>query len=358
MFASKKRILVGMSGGVDSSYAAALLKEQGYDVVGAMLNLWTEPSRAEENRCCSIGAQHLARRVAAQLDIPFYVIDAKEEFRRCIVDQFISDYVNGLTPNPCVACNAQIRWKILLEQASKLGIDTIATGHYARIGISNNGRPLLYKGLDSNKDQSYMLSMVKSNDLSKTILPLGEITKEEVRKNSQMLNLPSSNQPDSQDLCFLGGMDYREFLAKYAGKSIKAGEIINENGEIVGKHDGLPYYTIGQRKGLRIANNPTYYISQKNPFLNQITISSKFEPFSQSFNVKNINWLTDISYTEPFSCTVKIRYRSNGLNAKVTSTPDNLAKVNIEDTIKADVTPGQIAVFYQKDLCLGGGIIV
>ena len=193
-----------MSGGVDSSYAAALLKQEGYEVVGAMLNLWTEPSQFGENRCCSLDAQYLARRVAAQLEIPFYIIDAREEFRNVIVDQFITDYVSGVTPNPCIACNAKVRWKILLEQATKLGIECIATGHYAKIQPLDDGGYQLLKGIDANKDQSYVLSMLNREYLSRTILPLGNLNKEQVRERSKSLNLPSANQPDSQDLCFLG----------------------------------------------------------------------------------------------------------------------------------------------------------
>ena len=307
---SNKQVLVGMSGGVDSSYAAAALKEQGYEVVGAMLNLWTEPSQMGENRCCSLDSQYLARRVAAKLDIPFYVIDAKDEFRAVIVEQFINDYAIGLTPNPCIACNAKIRWKVLLEQAKKLGIEKIATGHYARITADEDKHYQLYKGIDGNKDQSYVLSMLDITYLAETLLPLGQLTKEQVRDRSKLLGLPSYNQPDSQDLCFLGEMDYREFLKKYAKEAITPGDIVDETGNVVGKHNGLPLYTIGQRKGMRIANNTLMYIISKDSINNKLIVSDFFIEKQLKFSVTNMNWLTNQNIGDSIECNVKIRYRS------------------------------------------------
>lgn len=353
-----KRVLVGMSGGVDSSYAAAVLKEKGYDVVGAMLNLWTEPSQEEENRCCSLDSQYLARRVAAQLDIPFYVIDAKEEFRDLIVEQFIQDYVKGETPNPCVACNAKVRWKILLEQARKLGIEYIATGHYARIIPSAVGGLQLFKGVDENKDQSYVLSMLRREYLEHTIFPLGDLLKEQVRERSKTMALPSSNQPDSQDLCFVGKMDYREFLKKYAGDCIIPGEIVDENGKTLGIHQGLPFYTIGQRKGLRIAKKEPYFILSKNIYENKLIVSATFSQRNTSFTVKSMNWLSNEIIEDTIDCTVKVRYRSNEIPVAIHLNDHNNVEVMIKSSKRLDITPGQIAVFYQKELCMGGGIIV
>jgi tRNA-uridine 2-sulfurtransferase len=352
-----KRVLIGMSGGVDSSYAAALLKQEGYEVVGAMLNLWTEPSQFGENRCCSLDSQYLARRVAAQLDIPFYVIDAREEFHNVIVDQFINDYVSGITPNPCISCNAKVRWKILLDQARKLGIEYIATGHYARIQSLDNGGYQLLKGMDTNKDQSYVLSMLNREYLSRTILPLGNLNKEQVRERSRSLNLPSANQPDSQDLCFLGNMDYREFIMKYAGDRIMPGDIVDEEGRIIGKHDGLPFYTIGQHKGLRIANN-TYYVIHKNTQTNTLVVNNPTSHSTVKFYVKQINWLTDIFNIQFIECNVKIRYRSEEIPAVVHLCSNESIEVELVLPNKPVITPGQIAVFYKGELCMGGGIIV
>jgi tRNA-uridine 2-sulfurtransferase len=355
---SKKRVLIGMSGGVDSSYAAAFLKQEGYDVVGAMLNLWTEPSQMGENRCCSLDSQYLARRVAAQLDIPFYIIDAKEKFRKEIVEQFIADYINGVTPNPCIACNSKVRWNILLEQARKLGIEYIATGHYARICSLENGGFQLFKGLDANKDQSYVLSMLPREYLSQTILPLGDMNKVQVRERSRTLNLPSSNQPDSQDLCFLGSMDYREFLMKYAGERILPGDIVDESGKIVGRHEGLPFYTVGQRKGLRIANNKPYFVIFKNLKSNNLIVRCSINENTSSFSAIKMNWLVNQNVGGILECNVKIRYRSTEIPGIVRVTSSESVDVELDISKKPDITPGQIAVFYQKELCMGGGIIV
>lgn len=353
-----KQVLVGMSGGVDSSYAAAILKEQGYEVVGAMLNLWTEPSQKGDNRCCSLDSQYLARRAAAKLDIPFYIIDAKDEFRTVIVEQFIKDYANGITPNPCIACNAKVRWKLLLEQARKLGIDRIATGHYATIKPNDDGDYRLYKGLDSNKDQSYVLAMLDIGYLSETILPLGLLTKEEVRARSKDLNLPSFAQPDSQDLCFLGEMDYRDFLRKYAQKDIIPGDIVDETGKVIGKHNGLPLYTIGQRKGMRVANNTINYVLSKDIYNNRLIVGKYFAEKPSNLNVHKMNWLIDYQERKSFDCTVKIRYRSKEISATVHIIDHYSISVDLHLSVKPDITPGQIAVFYQKELCMGGGIIV
>lgn len=355
---SNKQVLVGMSGGVDSSYAAAILKEQGYEVVGAMLNLWTEPSQAGENRCCSLDSQYLARRVAAKLDIPFYVIDAKEEFRTVIVEQFINDYVNGLTPNPCIACNAKLRWKLLLEQARKLGIGLIATGHYATIKANETGDYCLYKGLDGNKDQSYVLAMLDAGYLAVTILPLGQLNKEQVRRSSKDLNLPSYAQPDSQDLCFLGEMDYRDFLKKYANEVIIPGDIVDETGELVGKHNGLPLYTIGQRKGMRIANNTPMFVIAKHIKSNTLIVSNSFINKPSKFSITKMNWLTSHEENATIQCTVKIRYRSKEIPATIHIKGRDSVCVELNCTVKPDITPGQIAVFYKNELCMGGGIIV
>ncbi len=357
---AKQKVVVGMSGGVDSSFTAAILKQDGYDVVGVMLNLWTEPSQIEDNRCCSTDSQYQARRVAAQLDIPFYIIDAKEKFHSIVVENFINEYVNGNTPNPCVNCNANVRWNLLLEAAKKFGIETIATGHYARLIRMDDNRDemLLLKGLDADKDQSYVLSMVNKDNLRKTLLPLGEYTKKQVRIKSKEFGLISAERPDSQDLCFLGNMDYREFLLKYAGDKIIPGDIVDEEGNILGKHDGLPFYTIGQKKKLRIANNPQYFVISKNISLNTIIVRKSIISEALQFHVKNVNWFTTIRNTGPISCMVKIRYRSQEIPAMVSFESSESVTVTLNNPHSAEVTPGQVAAFYQDVLCMGGGIIV
>ena len=354
----KQKVVVGMSGGVDSSFAAAKLKEAGYEVVGVMLNLWTEPSQLGDNRCCSLDSQYQARRVAAQLDIPLYIIDAKDVFYHIVVEQFIKDYIDGKTPNPCINCNANVRWKLLLETARKFGIETVATGHYARIVNDGQKDVQLLKGLDAEKDQSYVLSMLKTEYLRTTMLPLGEFTKKQVRIRSGEIGLSSSMRPDSQDLCFLGEMDYRKFLLKYAGDSIQPGEIFDETGKIIGRHDGLPFYTIGQHKKLRIANNKPYYVISKNTTLNKLIVSNSQFQKNIEFRVKDMNWIIPMEIGTSTQCMAKIRYRSKEMPAIIQSLSPETTLVKIEGSCTPDVTPGQIAAFYLDELCMGGGIIV
>ena len=354
----RKSVIVGMSGGVDSSYAAALLKQQGYSVIGVMLNLWTEPSQSSENRCCSLDSQYVARRIASKLDIPFYVIDAKEEFRHSIVEMFINDYLDGKTPNPCVACNVKVRWKILLEMGDKLSIELLATGHYARIIHLENGHVHLLKGVDNTKEQSYVLSMLGVEYLNRTILPLGSITKEQVRNKSRDLDLQTHNRPDSQDLCFLGDLDYRQFLLKYAKDKIIPGEIVDEGGHVIGMHDGLPFYTIGQRKGLRIAYNQPLYVMAKDQCTNRLVVGFKFAKKNTEFLVKNINWIIKPSEGKDLTYNIKVRYKSRDVPAIIHSLGSDIIKVTMNSDNIPDIVPGQVAAIYSDELCIGGGIIV
>jgi tRNA-specific 2-thiouridylase len=352
------KVLVGMSGGVDSSYAAAKLKSDGYDVVGIMLKLWTEPSQMGENRCCSLESQNLAARIAEQLDIPFYVIDASHEFHQNVVELFIRDYVSGKTPNPCVACNTFVRWKLLLKQADKFGIQYIATGHYAIIKHNPGDNVELWKGTDQSKDQSYVLSMLDKPYLTRTLLPLGNMTKLEVRNHSEIIGLKNANKPDSQDLCFLGEMDYRQFLLKYASDSIFPGEIVTEDGIVVGAHEGLPFYTIGQRKGLRIAYPRPLYVLSKDTITNRLIVGISREKDEIEFKVSNCNWLQDVKPDESLECSVRVRYKSKDLLCTINATSEHSCTVKLSGKQSVDITSGQIAAFYQDNLCLGGGIIV
>ena len=355
---SKPSVLVGMSGGVDSSYAAAVLQQQGYAVTGVMLNLWTDPAQGSENRCCSIDSQHLAKRVASQLGIPFYMIDAKNEFRDNVVEEFIKGYYQGITPNPCITCNVKVRWKILIDLADKFGIEWISTGHYAILEHVTGGKSKLIKGIDDTKDQSYVLAMLPRNYLAHTLLPLGEMTKNEVRQKSLQLVLPSASRADSQDLCFLGDMDYRDFLRKHSSLKFEPGDIVDSTGNILGQHGGLPMYTIGQRKGLRIANSLPYYVIAKDISKNRLIVGHIEHKINSSFVVSQTNWLLDHDIGERFECTIKVRYKSSSESARVIVGKGLTAVVEILTRKPIDITPGQAAVFYQDKLCLGGGIIV
>src|SRR5215216_3075172 len=261
------KVVVAMSGGVDSSVAAALLKEQGYDVIGMMLRLWSEPGKEDSNRCCTPDSMAQARRVAAKLDIPFYVVDAKDVFHNTVVQYFLEGYVRGETPNPCLICNRQIRWTFLLDHALALGADFMATGHYARIQRVEGSAQLL-RAVDKNKDQSYVLHVLTQEKLKYALFPVGDYPKPEIRAIAEKYGLPTASRKDSQDLCFLAGEDYRNFLQRNAAEILKPGEILTRDGRSVGEHTGLANYTIGQRKGLGIASPVPLYVLGKNSTTN------------------------------------------------------------------------------------------
>jgi tRNA-specific 2-thiouridylase len=347
-------IVVGMSGGVDSSFAAAYLKEQGYDVIGIMLRLWAEEGQEELNRCCSPDAMIMARRVAALLDIPFYVVDARTEFRAQVVEYFLRGYAQGITPNPCIVCNTEIRWKMLLNQADKFGAAGISTGHYARIVRDSQNTHLLH-GLDGKKDQSYVLSMLPREFLEKTHLPVGDFLKEQVRAKCASWGLPTANRPDSQDLCFLGELDYHQFLEKYAPGQNLPGEIVSLDGKVLGSHTGLAHFTIGQRKGLRIAYKYPYYVVAKEYPTNRLFVGGKEDTLVAKLDLVNVNWL-EPPISRELMGEVKVRYSSTPRKGLV-HLEDKSVHVVFDEPV-ADVAPGQIAAIYQDQICLGGGIIV
>ncbi len=249
-----QKVVVAMSGGVDSSVAAALLKQQGYEVIGMMLRLWSEPGKEDSNRCCTPNSMMQARRVAAKLDIPFYVVDAKDVFRKTVVQYFLDGYAAGETPNPCLVCNRTIRWEFLLDRALALGAEHLATGHYARTRKTEDGRIRLLRSVDETKDQSYVLHVLTQDKLQRAFFPVGEYPKSEIRQIAESFGLPTASRADSQDLCFLAGEDYRNFLQRNAPHINQPGDIVTPQGKVLGKHCGLANYTIGQRKGLGIAS--------------------------------------------------------------------------------------------------------
>jgi len=348
------RIVVGMSGGVDSSVAAALLTDQGYDVIGLMLRLWSE--KEGENRCCAPDAQMEARRIAAQLEIPFYVIDARDAFFEVVVQPFIDGYGSGTTPNPCLNCNRHIRWQFLLSRAKALGAGVIATGHYARIRKGDDGKYQLLKNLDPEKDQSYFLHVLTQEDLKRTLFPLSEYTKPEVRDLARQLDLSVADRPDSQDLCFVGQDSYRDFLRKIDPSLVKPGPILDLKGKRLGEHSGLADYTIGQRKGLGIAGPEPYYVIDKDSITNSLIIGSKSELGRDTFDVDGINWIEGESPTGPIDADIKIRYKSRTVPGKISPHSGDQAKIELREPLP-DITPGQAAVFYQGQICLGGGTI-
>lgn len=354
----KKRVVVAMSGGVDSSVSAALLVEQGYEVVGMMMRLWSDEAMggAEHNRCCTPEQMSDARRIADQLGIPFYVLDTKDVFRATVVEYFISEHQAGFTPNPCIECNRHIRFDYLLNNAIALDADYLATGHYARIRQTEQGRYQLLKGVDANKDQSYVLSVMGQEQLSRTLFPIGEYPKAEVRRLAEKFGLNVESKKDSQDLCFLGKNDYRDFLKVHVPDVMQAGPIVLRDGTVIGEHAGLPNYTIGQRKGLGVTSPEPLYVIAMNPYRNALIVGTRDELGRDSFTVNRFNWITGQSPAERLHAEVKIRYKANPIPATITPIDNQRITVTLDEPAR-DVTPGQGAVVYQGDVCLGGGII-
>ncbi len=353
---SKQKVVVAMSGGVDSSVAAALLKQQGYDVTGMMLRLWSEPGKEESNRCCTPDAMAQARRVAGLLDIPFYVIDAKDVFKETVVQYFLDGYARGETPNPCLMCNRQIRWTFLLNHALALGAEFMATGHYVRKQTADDGRHELLRAVDHSKDQSYVLHVLKQHQLAHALFPVGEFPKPEIRRLAADFGLPTASRADSQDLCFLAGDDYRNFLQRNASEMLKPGEIVTTTGKSIGQHNGLANYTIGQRKGLNLASPVPLYVITKQAAQNTLVVGTLEELGFTELIARDVNWLSGETPREPFRALVKIRYSAKEVEALVSPLEGDQASVKF-DAPARDVTAGQAAVFYQDELMLGGGII-
>ncbi len=352
-----RRVVVAMSGGVDSSMAAALLLQQGYAVIGIMLRLWADHSAGEpvENRCCSLEAMDNARRVAAHLGIPFYLINAEAPFKSVVVDYFTAEYAAGRTPNPCLRCNRHIRFGFLLERALALGANYLATGHYARVR-RRDGLFELLKGVDPHKDQSYALAMLTQEQLARVLFPLGELTKAEVRRLAHERGLPVADRPESQELCFLSDGSYRGFLARHAPQALVPGPILDADGRELGRHQGLPLYTIGQRKGLGIAVGEPRYVVAMDTTRNALIVGPVEGLLSRGLVAHGVNWIAGHPPAGPVRVTAKIRYRAPDQPATATPLDDDRVQVTFDQPQQA-ITPGQAVVLYQGDVCLGGGII-
>ncbi len=352
-------VVVAMSGGVDSSVAAALLTEQGYNCIGVMMRLWAEtgPGQGSANKCCSLESVNDARLVADKLGIPFYLINVEQPFKQHVVDFFIRGYGSGVTPNPCIECNRHIRFDYLLNYARKLGADFLATGHYARLRHLPDGTVQLLKAVDEQKDQSYVLSVMGQSELGSVVFPIGGYTKSEVRRMAAERGLPMASKHDSMDLCFIADDDYRRFLRDWAVEAMRPGPILDRSGRLWGEHAGLPGYTIGQRKGLGISGTvEPLFVLELDYERNTLVVGNADELGRDRFIVERMNWTFDEPSASGAAAQCKIRYKARAVDCTLHPLRDDVVEVRLVEAAR-DVTPGQGAVFYDGDVVLGGGII-
>ncbi|MFC7526184.1 tRNA 2-thiouridine(34) synthase MnmA [Parapedobacter sp. GCM10030251] len=357
------RVLVAMSGGVDSSVAAVMLHEQGYEVIGLTMKTWDYASSggsSKETGCCSLDSINDARALAVSYGFPHYILDIRGEFGDFVIDNFVDEYLAGRTPNPCVLCNTHIKWEALLKRADKLDCEFIATGHYANIRQQDNGRYVISKGKDTHKDQSYVLWGVSQENLARTQFPLGSFTKMEIRQMAaEMGQLELANKSESYEICFVPDNDYRAFLrhrVEDIDERIGPGNFVLTDGTVVGRHQGYPYYTVGQRKGLGIALGRPIFVTQILPESNTVVLGDEQELQRQGAYVKNVNLVKYASITEPIEAVTKIRYKDAGMTSTIVQEGDRV-KVDFHHAVKG-IAPGQSAVFYEGDDLLGGGFLM
>jgi tRNA-specific 2-thiouridylase len=356
LVACPMRCVVALSGGVDSSVAAALLVEQGYEVIGAMLRLWAEPGAASrDNLCCAPEAVERARIVAERLRIPFHLVDARQRFYEAVVSYFIAEYAAARTPNPCIPCNREVRFGLLLDWAREQGVTHLATGHYARTRLSE-GRHQLLRGRDPLKDQSYVLHGLSQDQVASAIFPLGDLTKAQVRALARERGLPVAEQPESQDVCFLTDGDYRRFLAEHAPEAARPGPILDTAGRVLGQHAGLSGYTVGQRKGIGVAAPRPLYVVALDGRRNALVVGPTEARERMECTAACMNYISGEAPSGPFEAVARIRYRHRGAPAVATPLPGARLHVRFAHP-QRDVTPGQYLVLYDDEVVLGGGVI-
>lgn len=355
-----KKVVVGMSGGVDSSVAAHLLLQQGYEVIGVTMQIWQEEDvcTLEENGgCCGLSAVEDARRVAERLGIRYYVMNFRKEFQENVIDYFVDEYLHGRTPNPCIACNRYVKWESLLQRSLEIGADYIATGHYARIDKLPNGRYALKKSVTAAKDQTYALYNLTQEQLSHTLMPVGEYEKEKVRKMAEDAGLPVAHKPDSQEICFVSDNDYASFIERETGIPVPTGNFVDIHGNVIGTHQGITHYTIGQRKGLGLAMGHPVFVCEIRPETNEVVIGENEDIFTKTIRANHLNFMSVAGIEGEVRALAKIRYNHRGDMCTLHMVDEDIIEAVFDKPQRA-ATPGQALVFYDGEYVMGGGTIM